>query len=144
MRGLDISPYTARLDYLFNGKGNTIGIGDGGNEIGMGLLYDQICCLPSLIPQPTVTATTRLLISTVSNWAAYGLVAALSELSGRYLLPDFETTWDYVREIVNLGSTDGMSGQAEYHVDGFSEEVNREILEDIHLYLKKKLVRETI
>ena len=144
MRGVDISPYTARLDFLFNGKGSTVGIGDGGNEIGMGLLYEQIYALPELIPHPTVTPTSRLLISSVSNWAACGLVAALSELSGVYLLPDFETVWESVRQIVDLGSTDGMSGLAEYQVDGFSEEINREILENLHAYLKERLVPEGI
>ena len=71
-------------------------------------------------------------------------MAALSELSGHYLLPDFETVWEYVREIVDLGSTDGMSGRAEYYVDGFTEEINREILEDLHIYLREKLVPEGV
>ena len=42
MRGMDITAQTARLDHLFHGHPNTVGIGDGGNEIGMGNLADVI------------------------------------------------------------------------------------------------------
>ena len=38
----DISNYNAYIDELFNLHKNTIGIGDGGNEIGMGNLYEYI------------------------------------------------------------------------------------------------------
>ncbi len=37
MRYVDISPHTARLDYLFDSDIPSVGIGDGGNEIGMGI-----------------------------------------------------------------------------------------------------------
>ena len=36
----DISQYNAKLDYIFRNTSNTIGIGDGGNEIGMGNLFN--------------------------------------------------------------------------------------------------------
>jgi len=43
MRGLDISSYTAPLDELFAaGPWETIAVGDGGNEIGMGYLPRQL------------------------------------------------------------------------------------------------------
>jgi len=43
MRGLDISSYTAPLDELFTaGPWETIAIGDGGNEIGMGSLPREL------------------------------------------------------------------------------------------------------
>ena len=38
MRSVDISDQTARLDYLFESDIPSVGIGDGGNEIGMGNL----------------------------------------------------------------------------------------------------------
>jgi hypothetical protein len=38
MRYVDITPQTARLDYLFEAGIPSVGIGDGGNEIGMGNL----------------------------------------------------------------------------------------------------------
>ena len=42
MRARDITPQTARLDYLFDAGVPSVGIGDGGNEIGMGNLVDVI------------------------------------------------------------------------------------------------------
>ena len=45
MRGLDISSYTAPLDELFTaGPWETIAIGDGGNEIGMGVAPPRTDC----------------------------------------------------------------------------------------------------
>jgi hypothetical protein len=83
MRGLDISSYTAPLDDVFiAGPWETIAIGDGGNEIGMGSLP------PELIAQyvdhgetiACVTPARNLIVAGVSNWGAYGLLGALAVL----------------------------------------------------------------
>ena len=83
MRGLDISSYTAPLDELFTaGPWETIAIGDGGNEIGMGSLPRE------LIAQHVdhgetiacVTPARHLIVAGVSNWGAYGLLGALAAL----------------------------------------------------------------
>ena len=42
MRGVDISEYNAKADYLFESGIPSVGIGDGGNEIGMGNLAAEI------------------------------------------------------------------------------------------------------
>ena len=52
MRGRDITPQTARVDYLFDGGVPSVGIGDGGNEIGMGNLIDVIPSVDSLPDEP--------------------------------------------------------------------------------------------
>ncbi len=83
MRGLDISSYTAPLDELFTaGPWETIAIGDGGNEIGMGSLPRE------LIAQHVdhgetiacVTPARHLIVAGVSNWGAYALLGALAAL----------------------------------------------------------------
>jgi len=83
MRGQDIGSYTAPLDELFTaGPWDTIAIGDGGNEIGMGAISrsliagqvahgDTIAC---------VTPAQHLIVSGVSNWGAYALIGALAAL----------------------------------------------------------------
>jgi hypothetical protein len=83
MRGLDIGSYTAPLDELFAaGPWETIAVGDGGNEIGMGSIPR------SLIAQHVdhgetiacVTPARHLIVAGVSNWGAYALLGALAAL----------------------------------------------------------------
>jgi hypothetical protein len=83
MRGQDISSYTVPLDDLFvAGPWETIAIGDGGNEIGMGSISrsliaghvahgETIAC---------VTPAQHLIVAGVSNWGAYALIGALAAL----------------------------------------------------------------
>ncbi len=124
MAGRDISNFTAKIDCLFNDGASTIGIGDGGNEIGMGNLASEIAKQPNLTPEPAITRVNKLIIAGVSNWGAYGLIAALSILVKRNLLPDAGWEKEIVREIVRRGAVDGVSGSNQESVDGFDLEEN--------------------
>ncbi|HEY83326.1 MAG TPA: DUF4392 domain-containing protein [Dehalococcoidia bacterium] len=124
MKGKDISAFTAKVDYLFLGQENTLGIGDGGNEIGMGKLAPQIKATPGLPDDPALTPTNHLVISSVSNWGAYGLVAALSQLCQRDLLPSVEWEQELLRELVARGAVDGFTGENKCAVDAFDAEEN--------------------
>lgn len=141
MRGKDISSYNARLDYLFMEQENTIGIGDGGNEIGMGNLADKIKYTHQLPAEPAVTEVSRLIIASVSNWGAYGLIAALSLLNRRNLLPSVEWERKMLRSIVDKGAVDGVSGERKYSVDGFDEEHNSQILAKLNRLVLDMVVR---
>ncbi len=141
MRLRDISEFTAKIDYLFEGGYRTIGIGDGGNEIGMGNLAHVIPRFQSLTPEPPVSRVDRLIIASVSNWGAYGLVAALSNLVGRNLLPDVEWEKEFISEIVRRGAVDGTNGENRPTVDGFDLEQNAEILGRLHKYLESRIGR---
>ena len=101
-----------------------MGIGDGGNEIGMGNLAEEVTQVESLVDLPCVTRVDKLMLASVSNWGGYGLAAALSELSGRNLLPSDAEHRQLIEQTVDLGAVDGMSAQQEYKVDGF--DVGRE------------------
>jgi hypothetical protein len=94
--GLDISPTTSPVDILFEESKDrgilTVGIGDGGNEIGCGLIADTInklhpkgtkCDCPCGAGITATTVTDVLVIAFVSNWGAYGIEAALSLLLDR-------------------------------------------------------------
>lgn len=118
MRGADITPYTARVDRLFNLHDATVGIGDGGNEIGMGLFAEEIAAAATLPDQPAVTRTTKLIIASVSNWGAWGLLAAMSRLTDRDLLPTVDQEAERVRRCVEAGAVDGFSGERVARVDG--------------------------
>ncbi len=132
MRGRDISATTARIDELFLQHPHSIGIGDGGNEIGMGNLAPHIPAVATLPDQPTVTCTTHLVIASVANWGGYGVVAALSQLVGRDLLPATDAEMAMIRQAVDFGAVDGTTSERVYTVDGFGLEENAEVLERLH------------
>ncbi len=132
MRGRDISATTARIDELFVDHPCSIGIGDGGNEIGMGNLADRIPAVPSLPDQPALTRTTQLVIASVANWGAYGILTALSRLTGQNLLPTPEAESEALRKAVDFGAVDGTTSEAVYTVDGFSLAENASTLMRLH------------
>jgi hypothetical protein len=128
MRGLDVSAHTAQIDFLFEGLIPSVGIGDGGNEIGMGNVADAVAASGKLVSDPCVTTVTRLVVASVSNWGGYGLVAALSALTGRDLLPTVEEERALVERTAALGAVDGTTGESDGKVDGFEPAVTAEIL----------------
>ncbi|MFL9912786.1 glutamate cyclase domain-containing protein [Paraburkholderia sp. RL17-337-BIB-A] len=85
--GWDISNDTAPMEYLFQDDGwtpgwKTIGIGDGCNEIGMGVLPKEL--VESDVPNGKLIAATTpadfLIVSGVANWGAYALLGAIASL----------------------------------------------------------------
>ena len=132
MRGVDYSSYNAKLDYLFSGDVPSVGIGDGGNEIGMGNLAEEIPQFETLPDDPAVTPVDKLIIASVSNWGGYGLIAALSLLAGKNLLPSVQEEEDMIRRMVDAGAVDGVSGNKAYLVDAFSLSENGKILAALH------------
>lgn len=95
MKGRDISKHVQPIDELFeiaqrNPHITTIGIGDGGNEVGMGKAYDSVVKNIPLGKTIACRVSTDFLIAAgVSNWAGYALacglyVASLSPVHWRY------------------------------------------------------------
>ena len=138
MRGRDISEWNARVDHLFSDHPATVGIGDGGNEIGMGNLIAEIPDVETLPDNPAATKVSKLILASVSNWGGYGLAASLSKLAGRNLLPTLEQEADMLRRTVDLGSVDGFSAEPRYEVDGFTSEENGVLLGRLHQLLAEE------
>ena len=120
----DISEWTASLDALADeaaGLGiHTIGIGDGGNEAGMGNFYAELCALlPGYAACLSVVRAEFALTADVSNWGAYALAEALSFVWGvrRGIEPGEETKM--LEAAARAGAADGISGRCETSVDGF-------------------------
>jgi hypothetical protein len=81
MRGEDIGAHAAPLDHVFTaGPWRTIGIGDGGNEVGMGALPATLIAgaVPLGAAIACVTPADFLIAAGVSHWGAYGLIAGLA------------------------------------------------------------------
>lgn len=120
----DISKWTAPLDALADEAAelgiHTIGIGDGGNEAGMGNFYAELCALlPDYAACLSVVRAEFALTADVSNWGAYALAEALSFVWGvrRGIEPGEETKM--LEAAARAGAADGISGRCETSVDGF-------------------------
>ena len=129
---MDITDQTAKIDTLFEKHSSTVGIGDGGNEIGLGNLYEEVDKSKELVGFPAKTRVSKLIISSVSNWGGYGLVAAISVLKNKNLLPSVEEDTANIKKIVSMGAVDGFSGQNIDKVDGFTLNENSSFLERLH------------
>jgi hypothetical protein len=145
--GWDMSRETAPLHLLFDAKAKvpwyTIGIGDGGNEIGMGSLPKEI--IETQIPNgqliAATTAVDSLIVAGVSNWGGYGLLAATActkpELRGA-LLHHFNREMDhrYLQAAVETGQAVDDSrvdhpGRPQMSVDRIPWEQHAAVLEEI-------------
>jgi hypothetical protein len=140
MRGVDVSPWTAPLDDLFAAGGWTrIGVGDGGNEIGMGKLPRELIArtVPNGERIACVTSCDHLVVAGVSNWGAYGLMAALAVLRepwsaavAKFLSAERDLA--VTRAIVaKAGAVDGVTARNEPTVDGFPAEVHGALIDGL-------------
>jgi hypothetical protein len=133
MRGLDITASMSPAHRLFEAahqqrpRLTTIGIGDGGNEIGMGKIPWEV--IRRNIPSGGLVAcrvpTDYLIVCGVSNWGAYGLAAGVRLLRGAWdgRLFDPNQERDLLRVMVEKGPlVDGVTGRATVTVDGLSFE----------------------
>ena len=136
MRGVNIDEWTGDLHKLFEDLRSlrpdvrTVGIGDGGNEIGMG----RFCWseLRSRLPPETGAVipcrikTDHSIVAGVSNWGAYALAAAIGVLAGRIDVLERHTVAsqaEMLETIVSVsGAVDGISRKQEPTVDGLSIE----------------------
>jgi hypothetical protein len=126
-RGESVAAWNAPLDELFLGPSDavTVGIGDGGNEIGMGNLHRRLARGdPGLARIASVVRVRHLVVAGTSNWGAYGVVAALSRLTGRPLLHTAEDERRLIQACAKAGAVDGITRRAEPTVDGLPLEVH--------------------
>jgi D-glutamate cyclase len=128
MRGDDVSTHLSPVHLLFEAPLQpplrTIGIGDGGNEIGMGKVPWAV--IQRNIPHGGLIAcrvpTDHLIVCGVSNWGAYGLAAGVYYLRGvqpppALFLPEREQ--ELLAVMVKQGPlVDGVRGRPEVSVDG--------------------------
>jgi D-glutamate cyclase len=147
MRGLDISSYTAPLDELFTaGPWETIAIGDGGNEIGMGTLPRELIArhVEHGATIACVTAARHLIVAGVSNWGAYALLGALAVLREDWrakLLACLDPELDraVLKITVERGpAVDGVSRLRAMTVDNLDITVHHEKLREIRTLVESE------
>jgi hypothetical protein len=127
MRGIDLTERISPAHWLFESVAETtIGIGDGGNEIGMGRLSWEI--IHRNIPNGGLVAcrvrTRHLIVAGVSNWGAYALAAGVAHLRGKQLdrrLYDPALEQRILELMVKHGPlVDGVVGRPQATVDGLT------------------------
>src|SRR6516162_2130588 len=140
MRGLDISSYTAPLDELFAaGPWETIAVGDGGNEIGMGSLPSELIAQHVEHGETIacVTPARHLIVAGVSNWGAYGLLGALAAVRSEWrerLIACLEAKLDKAvleATVVHGPAVDGVSRLRAMTVDSFDVAIHHSKLREI-------------
>ena len=140
MRGVDVSPWTAPLDDLFEGgPWARLAVGDGGNEIGMGKLPAGLIAraVPNGAEIACVTSCDHLVVAGVSNWGAYGLMAALAVVRTDWMptIAEFlsaERDLAVTRAIVEkAGAVDGVTALREATVDGFGPEIHGALIAEL-------------
>lgn len=141
MRGRDITAVTADAWTPFlrpaNDRPVTLGIGDGGNEIGMGKVRWET--IRRNVPGGGRVAcrvpADYLIVAGISNWGAYALAAGVGLAAGRPLSavrfdPDGER--DLLRRLVAaVPLVDGVTGERTATVDGLSWEAYAAVIADV-------------
>ena len=111
----------------------TIAIGDGGNELGLGRLRDS---LKSRVAHGDLifcaTPADYVIPAGISNWGACALVAALSLLAGRLLLRPPEHEHAVLQALLAAGAVDGCTHKNELSVDGLGWEDYATTIADIY------------
>jgi hypothetical protein len=125
-----------------------LAIGDGGNELGMGKVIDNIINNPKISNGEKigcVVAADHLIAASVSNWGGYALAAAvaLAHLQKINNAKEDAATWiercvpseqeeiALLDRCVAAGCRDGVSGKMEATVDGMPLETSLQCLRDI-------------
>ncbi|HQJ24390.1 MAG TPA: DUF4392 domain-containing protein [Bacillota bacterium] len=130
----------------------TIGVGDGGNEIGFGNIYDDVkriqkfgpkCQCPCGAGIGTVTKADVLVAAAVSNWGAYGISAMLAfMLKKPRLLQDIDMEYRMLEASIRAGAMDGLYTDMSMYVDGTSFETQKSIVTMLKEIVSNALVEQ--
>ncbi|MEA5593774.1 DUF4392 domain-containing protein [Rivularia sp. UHCC 0363] len=139
MRGQDITAYTAPMHLLLSENIISVGIGDGGNELGMGNIPKEIIA-SSIRHGEKIGCSVKcdyLIVCGVSNWGAAGILLAPYLLRPHWkaaiinkLNPDIE--FHILETIINQGlAVDGIRGIPSLSIDNLSWEFHAEVLKSL-------------
>jgi len=147
-RGESIARWNAPLDALFLAAPRriaTVGVGDGGNEIGMGNVRARIGRAGALARAiASVVRVRYLVVAGTSNWGAYGVVAELSRRAGRPLLHSADEERKMIQACVDAGAVDGITRRPEPTVDGLPLDAHVGMLELLRLFaVPQRAVKHT-
>jgi len=151
--GYDITPLHAKVDILIQearARGIlTIGIGDGGNEIGMGCIKDTIkkvlptganCGCPCGAGTHAATETDILVVCMVSNWGCTGIEANLALAFGRTeILHDRALEDKLLEEGASAGFIEPAGGLGRSAGDAIDKQVHLAIVDILNFIVTSRL-----
>lgn len=143
MRGNNVSDRTIKADFLLREASKkgilTIGVGDGGNEIGMGNIEEavrkyvpngNVCNCPCQAGIACETKVDHLVVASISNWGLYGIVACLSALTGNIsILHSGKVERALLSAAVKNGAIDGVTRKHTPSADGLSSKIHAHIID---------------
>ena len=140
MNGDDVSSYVGKIDYMFNEALEknipTIGVGDGGNEIGMGNIYKSTT---HILPFGNIIAS-RPRTTSFSGEPRYGIGAYMALLqlyqsTGSQLMHDANFEKNLIETCIKSGALDGISKKSSCSVDGLPSDFHGHIMGEYINYL---------
>lgn len=148
--GLDYHEVHTNPKFIFdlaNDRGAlTIGIGDGGNEVGYGVIRSavqdvmpagRVCACPCGGGSAAAVATDVLVVAAISNWGAYGVSAMVGWLSGRpQALVNSDDVERMIHDTVNAGAFDGALGRPTISDDGVPLKCHRGMVDVLNTILE--------
>jgi hypothetical protein len=133
-RGVSVAAWNLPLDEMFvrarrARRPITIGVGDGGNEIGMGCVRGRLAREGALMARiACVVSVDHLVVAGVSNWGAYGIVAQLGRLTGQTLLHTPAEERKLIDACVGAGASDGLTRRREPTVDALDADTHAAVV----------------
>lgn len=133
--GFEVSSFTAKTDILFAEARKagvaTVGIGDLGNELGMGAVADIVA---DGVPLGDIIAARQeadaTVVANISNWGAYGVAACLAAMTGNSdAFHDGEHEKRLIEACVRAGAIDPVGGQLRLYVDGSDAHTNASLVD---------------
>lgn len=145
MKGIDLSHKIARLDEIvIEAKRRgvvTIGVGDGGNELGCGLIREDVS---KYHPNGKVIAsnvsTDCLVFASISNLGSYGIAGAVAAISNDvYVLPSREVLLSTLIKAASCGLHNGPPLWLDPGTDGIPYDIELFVWEAIRRMIWEEL-----
>ncbi|MFI5015458.1 MAG: glutamate cyclase domain-containing protein, partial [Hyphomicrobiales bacterium] len=135
---IDISAVVdrANADKIFS-----VGVGDHGNELGFGTIYDAVTkVMPKGKALATVTKTDIVLPAMMSNWGCYGIEACLAFLLERPELMHTPAIEERIlRACLDAGGLEAMYCTTDFFVDGLEGESSMACVQLLGSIVRKNL-----
>lgn len=140
--GKNVTQWIAPTDFLFEAARDrgalTVAVGDFGNELGMGAICETVrsvtpagaSCECGCGGVACTIAADVTVASSVSDWGAYAIAAALAHLGHQSaVMMDGQSYRRVLHATVAGGCVDGTSGYAIAHIDGIAEDYHVRLID---------------